>query len=301
VVVVIHDLIPEELPRHVFPTRRGALQWWLKVLAARRRADVLVTVSEASRQGIVRRFGMPRRPIAVIPEAADRLFRPLRDDPALPEVLARWGLAEGRFLLHVGGLSPHKNLEALIDAVAELRRRAGTEACRLALVGDYEGDVFFSAHEAVRRRIVALAMEEAVVLTGYVDDATLAFLYNGAAALVLPSLAEGFGLPAVEAMACGTPVVASRRGALPEVLGGAGLLFDPERPGDLGALLERLLADPDLRDRLRSLGLRRAAEFSWERSARHTFAVFLEATDTSCPVAGRPATRLARQNDGAGG
>jgi glycosyltransferase involved in cell wall biosynthesis len=301
VVVGIHDLIPEELPRHVFPTKRGALHWWLKLLAARRRADLIVTVSEASRQGIVRRFAMAGRPIAVISEAAAQPFRPLRDDPVLARVLARWELAEGRFLLHVGGPSPHKNLEALVDAVAEVRRRAGKEACKLALVGDYEGDVFFSAHEAVRRRIVALAMEEAVVFTGYVDDATLAFLYNGAAALVLPSLAEGFGLPAVEAMACGTPVVASRRGALPEVLGGAGLLFDPEHPGDLGALLERLLADPDLRGRLRSLGLRRATDFSWERAARHTFGIFLEVTGASCPAAGQFAPRLARQDDGAGG
>ncbi len=274
VVVVIHDVITEEFRQHIFPTRRDALQWWLKLLAARWRADLTITVSEASREGIARRFGIPRRRIVVIPEAANHLFRPIPHDQALADVLARWGLDDGRFLLYVGGISPHKNLAALIDAVAELRRRTGTSPCKLVLAGDYAGDVFFSAFEEVRQRAAALQLDDAVVFTGYVDDAALVALYNAAAALVLPSLAEGFGLPVIEAMACGTPVVASARGALPEVLGGAGLLFDPERRGDLQAVLQRVMADPGVQARMRMLGLQRSAEFSWKRAAQQTRAAF---------------------------
>jgi len=299
VVVVIHDVIAEQFPAQVFPTRRGAVQWWLKLLAARRRADLVLTVSEASRTGIARRFKIAPHKIVVIPEAASPLFRQLpadAHDQAPAALLQRWQLAERGFLLYVGGISPHKNLAVLIDAVAALRRRPATATLKLAIVGDHSGDVFFSAYEELRRQCAALQLGDAVVFTGYVDDAALVVLYNRAAAFVLPSLAEGFGLPVLEALACGTPVVTSARGALPEVLGAAGMLFDPDRKGDLEAVLAELLGDGDVQERLRRLGPARAAEFSWERAARQTLAALQEVTGTT---RGEAAPMTAAREDGA--
>jgi glycosyltransferase involved in cell wall biosynthesis len=274
IVVVIHDVIAEQFSTQVFPTRRGAALWWLKLLAARRQADLVLTVSDASRRAILDRFHLPPQRVAVIGEAADARFGPVPHDGALHRVLARWNLVDGRYLLYVGGMSPHKNLGALIDACAALRQDTRCSDLRLVLVGDFSGDVFYSAYAALQQRVARLQLREAVVFTGYIDDATLAYVYNGAAALVLPSLWEGFGLPVIEAMACGTPVVASQRGALPEVVGAAGLLCDLDRPDDLRAQLLRLLTDPDLQTRLQTLGPQRAAAFSWERSARQTVSAF---------------------------
>ncbi len=274
IVVVIHDVIPEQFPREVFPTRADAVQWWLKLLAARWQADAVVTVSEASKRGIVEEFGIAGERIAVISEGTDPTFRLLPQGEQMNEILARWSLNRRRFLLYVGGISPHKNLGTLLEAFAQLRRDAGYRDFRLVLVGDYTGDVFYSAYDDLRRQARALGVDDAVVFTGYVDDADLAYLYNAAAAFVLPSLLEGFGLPAVEAMACGTPVVANARGALPEVIGPAGVLFHSERRGDLEAALRRVLTDQRLQAHLRQAGPERAATFTWDRAARETLAAF---------------------------
>ena len=274
VVVVIHDVIAEQFPQHVFPTRLAATLWWLKLLAVRRQADLVMTVSEASRRGIAERFGIPLDRIVVVPEAADALFRPLPRNAAMHDVLQRLSIGDRRFLLYVGGISPHKNLGALLDAFAQLRRDRVADDCRVVLVGDYAGDVFYSAYDALQRQVQMLGLGDSVHFTGYVADEDLAYLYSAAEAFVLPSLLEGFGLPVIEAMACGAPVIASRRGALPEVVGEAGILFDPDRPGELRAALQRVLSDATLRDRLRRLGPQRAAEFSWARAARTASSAF---------------------------
>ncbi len=274
VVVVIHDVIPEQFPQQVFPTRRAERLWQLKLLAARWQADLVMTVSQASRQGISRCFGIAPDRIAVISEAADPIFRRLGHGEGTNMVLAQWGLVGRRFLLYVGGISPHKNLDGLIEAFAALRRDASFQDCRLVLVGDFTGDVFLSAIDDLRTLITRSGLDDAVQFTGYVTDEQLVALYNAAAAFVLPSRDEGFGLPAIEALACGTPVVVSDRGALPEIVGTAGLRFDPDRPGDLLAVLRRVLTETSLRADLAQRGPQRAAEFSWERAARETLAAF---------------------------
>ena len=270
IATVIHDVIPERFPREVFPTRRGALNWQLKLLLARWQTSLLLTVSTASKRDIAARFGIAADRIALISEAADACFRPLPQDARMAAILRRWSLTAGRFLLYVGGISPHKNLGTLLTAFAELRRDPACADYRLVLAGDYAGDVFYSAHQALRRQVTELNLGDAVVFTGYVDDTDLAYLYNAAVLFVLPSLLEGFGLPALEAMACGTPVVASARGALPELLGPAGVLFDPERGAELVEVLRRVLSDAELRRLLRRLGPERAATFSWTRAAGET-------------------------------
>jgi glycosyltransferase involved in cell wall biosynthesis len=179
-------------------------------------------------------------------------------------------------LLYVGGISPHKNLSTLVTAFAALPR----PDLRLVLVGDYAGDAFLSDYETLRGRIAALGVIDRVIFTGYVLDADLVHLYNAALALVLPSFDEGFGLPVLEAMACGSPVIASRAGALPEVVGDAGQLFNPHAPGELAQAVQALLSNPALAADCRSRGLARAASYSWARSAEAALAAFEAALST---------------------
>jgi glycosyltransferase involved in cell wall biosynthesis len=267
IVVVVHDVIAEQLPQHVFPSRLSEAFWRLKLWAARRQATLLVTVSEASRRGIGERFGIAPKRIVVVGEGADPAFRPLPRDAAMAEALARFGLRERRFVLYVGGISPHKNLGSLLQAFAGVRKQPGWEDLRLVLAGDCSGDVFYSAYDSLRRQAALLQLGDSMIFPGYLADEQLVYLYNAAAAFVLPSLLEGFGLPAIEAMACGAPVVVSNRGALPEVVGPAGVVFDPGMPHGLPEALQRVLTDGALQEQLRRFAPARAAEFSWERAA----------------------------------
>jgi glycosyltransferase involved in cell wall biosynthesis len=287
VAVVIHDVIAEHFPQHVFPNRQAALFWRLKLWAARRQAGLLMTVSEASRQGIAAHWNVPQDRIQVICEAADPLFRPIQPDTGPAGILSRLSLLDRRFVLYVGGISPHKNLGGLIDAMAALRQDASLADLVLVLVGDYTSDVFFSAYEQLRRQRDDLKLHDTVVFAGYVPDAELVHLYSAASAFVLPSLMEGFGLPAIEAMACGAPVIVSNRGALPEVVGGAGLVYDPDDARALPQLLRRVLREPDLNARLRRDGPRRAAEYSWRRAARDTLTAFRAAVGSRGATAER--------------
>lgn len=273
-VVCIHDVIAELFPQYVFPTRQAAMLWRFKLWLARKQAAMFITVSEASRQGITRQWGIPADRIQVICEAAHSFFQPLTPDRSNDGVLRRLGLLDRRYILYVGGISPHKNLAHLIDALAALRRDESMQDVMLVLVGDYTSDAFFSAYEQLRQQRAALNLDEFVLFPGYVDDAELVHLYNSACVFVLPSLMEGFGLPALEAMACGTPVIVSNRGSLPEVVADAGLVFDPDEPEALHGLISQVLTDVDLRARLQCAGPQRAAHYSWTRAALDTLATF---------------------------
>jgi len=165
-------------------------------------------------------------------------------------------------ILYVGGISPHKNLERLLRATGRVR-----QPWHLVLAGDYSGDSFFSSYKEVLELSRNLDIVERVTFTGFVPDKDLVTLYNLATMLVLPSLNEGFGLPVIEAMACRLPVAASNRGSLPEVVGEAGLLFDPSNEGEITGAIERLLADESLRNELSSKARERTKLFSWENGA----------------------------------
>ena len=277
-VVVFHDAIAEQHPDLVLPDRRGRLLWKAKTWLARRQAACLLTVSESARDQIVAAFRYPRDRVHVVAEAAGEEFRPLPGDEraSVDAVRRAYRLpADAPLIVYVGGLSPHKNLEGLLEAMAQLRNR-GARA-HLAIVGDPAADGFLSSHASLTARREALGLREAVTFTGYVPGDHLVSLYNAASVAVLPSFSEGFGLPALEAMACGAPVAASRRGALPEVVGDAGVFFDPANPADIAGALERLLADEALRLRLREAGLRRARLFSWDTAAGKTLDLLAEA------------------------
>lgn len=274
-VVTIHDTIAEHYPHLVFPQRRLEWFWRVKMMLARMQADLVLTVSEASRQAILRQFSLGSQRVQVIPEGPDQVFGPAGDDAAAERVLKRYALSpDDRYLLYVGGVSPHKNLDTLLRAFANLIGHPSFARTRLVLVGDYKGDRFYSCYTQLTALRSELRIREQVAFTGYVPDIDLADLYRHARALVLPSFDEGFGLPVVEAMASGVPVVASARGSLPEVLGGAGRLFDPSSVADLREALATVLGDEQVRAEMVRRGFERASLYNWPRAAAETAAAF---------------------------
>lgn len=267
-VVGFHDVIPEEFPELVFPERRGRRLWNLKTRLARFQADLIMTVSEHSKRGIQRQFGWPADKVWVVDEAPDPVFRRLAPGEIDDRLLAAHGLdRDGRLLVYVGGINPHKNLGAVLGALARLRRRPELADLTLVIVGETSEERFTPGLSELRERIATLSLEDCVRFTGYLPDEQVVHLLNRAQALVLPSMAEGYGLPAVEAAACGTPVVATRNSPLPDLLAGGGLFVDPHDPEDLRAALERLLGDDELRRELGETARQRTTVLSWDRSA----------------------------------
>jgi glycosyltransferase involved in cell wall biosynthesis len=278
-VVTMHDTLPLTHPELVFPSLAGRLAWRLKETVAARWADRIVTVSNASCRALQAWSGWPEERFRVITEGPDPMFRPRALDPAADQVLLRLAISpDERYLLYVGGLSPHKNLLRLIEAFAQ----AAPDNTKLVLAGDIH-DVFHTHVPEIRAAIAARALEERVILTGFVPDDDLVFLYSRAYALVQPSLVEGFGLPAVEAMACGAPVVSSRAGSLPEVVGPAGVYFDPTDVGSIANTIREFLSDPATHRKLSAIAPMRAALFSWDASAR----ALLDCFDELAPHAAR--------------
>ncbi len=262
-VVTMHDTLPLSHPELIFPRLSGRIAWRLKESVAAHWADRIVTVSQSSRRSIEDWLGRADPRIRVITEGPDPIFGPRADDGVTEATLRRHGLHSGeRFLLYVGGLSPHKNLLRLVAAFA----RSAEADVRLVLTGDVN-DVFHTHVPEIRAAIERDQLGQRVLLTGFVPDDDLVHLYNRAYALVQPSLLEGFGLPAIEAMACGTPVIASRAGSLPEVIGAAGCFFDPTDIDSIAQAIRGLLAEPGRRDELARCALERSTHFTWDAAA----------------------------------
>jgi glycosyltransferase involved in cell wall biosynthesis len=264
-VVGVHDTIAEDHPHLTLPTRRARAYWSAKRRLALRRATRLFTVSQAARTALVERFGLREDRVAVIPEAPAPPFRP-RAGAEVETALAALGLRTRSYFLFAGGISPHKNLETLLDAYSKLRE-ARDAVPPLVLVGDLDDDSYLSCADRVRRQIETLELGEHVRLPGFVADETLACLYSGATCVVLPSRAEGFGLPAVEAAACGAPLVLSDLPAHRETLDGAALFVRPTDVDGFAAALGRVLDDETERDRLAHKGQEAVAHLSWDAAA----------------------------------
>ncbi len=279
-VLTIHDATDVKQPQLLFPTWRSRLLWRMKSQLAIRRADRIVTVSNDARRQIAAAFDLDEAAIAVVSEGPDAGFYPRFADADVQHLRARYALPPAaNLILYVGGISPHKNLDALLRAAAIVRKDE-PDGWHVVLVGDYQGDSFLGCHRELTALVRSLGLDQRVTFTGFVPDDDLALLYNAATMLALPSKGEGFGLPVVEAMASGLPVIASDRNSLPEVLGGAGLLFDPESEQALAACMLRLLREPDLRADLRARGLVRAGAYTWSAGADTMVRVLAEAAGT---------------------
>jgi glycosyltransferase involved in cell wall biosynthesis len=276
VIVTIHDTLPLAHPELVFPTWQGRVSWRMKEFAAVRWADRILTVSEAARRDLIAWHRLPAERVSVVSEGPDSSFRPLPDSPESDAALVRHGInPRQRYILYLGGLSPHKNLLRLIEAFARTVEHGEASDVKLVLAGDL-GDTFHTHIPELRAAVARWRLGDRVTFPGFIADHDLVYLYNRAYALAQPSLLEGFGLPAVEAMACAVPVLYSRAGSLPEVIGDAGLDFDPTDVAAMAGALQRLLTDPALRERLSRRGLDRARRFSWTATARALLDCFHE-------------------------
>lgn len=268
-IVTLHDLWLDRFPQYstkllgqrasFYRTRRTA---W--------RAKRVITVSDYSARDIASLYGLPANRIAVIPNAVSDDFRPVQEPEASEEasqVRRRFGLPAERFILFVGGADPRKNHRTLLRAYAQQADRL-KDHC-LLLVGDVHhrfGDMADTARE--------LGLERQVVCTGRLPLADLRLLYSLATVFVFPSIYEGFGMPVLEAMACGAPVITSDSTSLPEVAGDAALLVEPENVAAVGEALLRVVGDPELRADLRAKGFERVKGFTWDRSAQLTMNLY---------------------------
>jgi anaerobic magnesium-protoporphyrin IX monomethyl ester cyclase len=280
-VVTIHDMSLTLYPRY-HPARRVLLNRPLVAFAARH-ATAIITVSASAKRDIVRLCRIPPERVHVVHEAAAPAFRPVRDRETLDRVRRRYGLAE-RVILYVGTIEPRKNLRRLVEAFAS-RLRAGDLSHQLVCVGPY-GWLSRDIHSLIDR----LGVSHAVTFTGYVPFAELPAFYSLAEMFVFPSLHEGFGLPIIEAMACGTPVITGHTSSMPEVAGDAVEHVDAIDTVALGDAMVRLARSREQRDRLSVVGRERADRFSWRRAARETLAVYrLAAQSAASPASASPA------------
>ncbi|HEX9372916.1 MAG TPA: glycosyltransferase family 1 protein [Roseiflexaceae bacterium] len=267
-VITIHDLAFLSFPQTFRRVNRAYLTWATRVSV--RRAARILAVSEATKREIVRLLCVPPEKIVVTYDACDARFVP--PDPAeLAAFRRRAGLPE-RFILFLGTLEPRKNLPTLLDAYTRIA--SSTDAP--LIIGGGKGWLY----DEIFAKAESLDLGDRVRFVGYVDQADQPLWYAAATVFAFPSLYEGFGMPLLEAMACGTPVVSSRSSSLPEVVGDAGLLVPPTDADALGAALLRLLGDSDLRAELRERGLRQARRFSWRETAERTLAAYEDAAAT---------------------
>jgi glycosyltransferase involved in cell wall biosynthesis len=277
-VVTIHDCIHLLFPEYL-PSRMAWRYAHTMIGSAIRRSALVFTVSDASRRDILHFYPWadPDR-VQVVPNALDD---ELLTDPGPEEmerVRERYQI-RGRFVLYAGNIKPHKNLDRLIRAYAQVKAKAGLEDLKLFIIGDE-----VTHYPALRRCVESAGVRQDVRFFGFVPDRTLASLYRMASVFAFPSLYEGFGLPPLEAMACGTPVVTSCISSLPEVVGDAAVLVDPHSVEDIAWGLERVLGDDAFRAELVQRGLARVKLFSWERSVEAIHAGYMKVLGQPAPV-----------------
>ncbi len=263
-VITVHDLNFLLYPDFLTPE---SASYYGQIDQAVRRCDHIIAVSESTKRDIIHLTGAPEDKITVVHEAAHPIYRPLQDQNQVQEAKMRFGI-ETDFVLFVSTIEPRKNVPTLLRSYKQLldNYRAGVD---LALAGE-KGWLFHQVYKLVDE----LGIKERVHFLGRVSSEDLLGLYNAAQLLVHPAFYEGFGLPPLEAMACGTPVVVSNTSALPEVVGDAALLVDPTEVDELTVAIWRLLSDPDLRRELSEKGLKRARLFSWRKAARQTLKIY---------------------------
>ena len=270
VVATVHDISFEHLP-HTFK-RRSWMQLRLTVRWTARVAAHVITPSEHARRDIIETYQLSPDKVTATPLAAPPHFAPVTDESEMKRVRSLYGV-EGDYILAVGSIQPRKNLARLFAAYAALRRsRPQAKLPRLLLVGKRAW-----LYEETLRALEEQGIARDVLFTGYVPETDLPALYTGALCFVYPSFFEGFGLPPLEAMQCGTPVITGDRTSLPEVVGDAGLLVNPFDEDALTSAIARMIDDAALRVDFRRKGLERARMFNWHRTARLTLQIYEQA------------------------
>jgi glycosyltransferase involved in cell wall biosynthesis len=268
-VVTVHDVIQFVLPEYAW--RKISRAYFGLVSAGARRANALITVSESSKRDIVKILGLAPERIHVIGNAVDSSLYPVRDAWQLKAVRERYGIAP-RFILYFGGFDLRKNVPRIIEAYSRLPDPLRKEY-QLVIAGRYQ-HLGHPLYPDPRATVAALGLDANVVFTGQIREQDKAPLYSAATIFVFPSLYEGFGMPVLEAMACGTPVVTSNLSALPEVAGEAGLLVNPYEPAAISDGMVELLESQARREDLSRRGLERARGFNWRQVAEQTVRVY---------------------------
>ena len=276
-VVTIHDAIAERFPELTLQSPKARLFWRAKVALALRQARLVLTVSEYAAREIASVHRLPRSRIRIAGEAPSAAYQPSGDPARIAAAAGRAGVPSGvPWFVYVGGFNPHKLVDLLVRAHAAAADRLPVPSV-LVLVGAREGDVFLGAEDSIQRAIAETGSASRIRWAGFVPDEELSQLHSGAVAVVLPSASEGFGLPAIEGAACGTPVIATTESPLPDLLPGGGLFV---RPGDLPALVEamvRLGTDEAARREMGALARRGAARLTWSQGAQAALAALREA------------------------
>lgn len=264
-VVTIHDLIPYILPETV---GRGYLSKFLKEMPRIvELSDGIITVSECSKKDILKFFPIDENKIFVTPLAADSKYKPL-NKAKCQEILKENYNIDKPFILYIGGFSPRKNVSSLMVAFSNIIKNLDREH-DLVIVGSHNDESRF-----LKDLRCDLNIESNIKLTGFVPEDLLPVFYNACEVFAYPSLYEGFGLPPLEAMSCGTPVITSNISSIPEVVGDGGILIDPFNMKNLMYSLEALLNDKEIRDELSSKSLKRASDFSWEKTSEKTIEAY---------------------------
>jgi glycosyltransferase involved in cell wall biosynthesis len=262
-VLTVHDLIFRRYPAHHKPLNRWYLNLTMPLYC--RRATHIIAVSEQTKRDVMDAYGMPSEKITVIYEAAGPNFAPQPPD-RVAQVRARYNFP-ARYILSVGTIEPRKNLGRVLNAFEKLHGEGLVDAFIVVGKKGWLYDDFFAQLERSPAR-------QGVIFPGWVADEDLPAVYAGAAAVAFPSEFEGFGLPALEGMACGAPVVCSNTSSLPEIAGDAALLVEPTDTDAITGALRRVLSEPELPTELRRRGYAQAAQFSWARAARETVQVY---------------------------
>lgn len=266
-VTTIFDLIPVTNPETEKWMAR--IYWKLQIPIAARYADFVITSSEFAKKEIIGRYGTPGDRIKVIPISYNSHCRPIASGPEAETVRKKYFIPD-KYLLYVGTIQPRKNIATLIKAYSSLAK-TGKIKHKLVITGR-KGWLYGPLFELIKNE----GMEEKIVFTGFVPDEELPYIYNGADLFVYLSLFEGFGIPPLEAMACGVPVICSNTTSLPEVVGDAGILVAPADQKAVEEAILRIIGTPSLQKEMRERGLVQASRFSWERTARETLDVYRE-------------------------
>ncbi|MEP6719354.1 MAG: glycosyltransferase family 1 protein [bacterium] len=270
VVVSIHDLSFEHLPQTF--KRRSRMQLRLTVRRSARNAAQVIALSEHARADLIDTYHLRPEKVNVVPLAAPDAFAPVRDDNELQRVRQIYGI-DRSYILSVGSIQPRKNLRRLIEAYSVLHQQQPEgKLPQLVLVGK-NAWLYDETLQLLKDREVG----DSIILTGYVPESDLPALYSGALCFIYPSYFEGFGLPPLEAMKCGAPVIVGNKTSLPEVVGDAALMIDPFDVNAIAAAIQKVISDSDFRSELRVKGMQRAKQFDWKETARRTLAVYEKA------------------------